>query len=94
MGHHVGSETVSVIEDKVAAILRLPEPTTKKLVQSFLGMCNFYHAYLPNFAEIAAPLTELTKAKFGNKISLNNEKRASFIALKKLLASPLTLTTP
>ena len=94
LGHHVGSETLSVIEDKVTAILKLPEPTTKKLVRSFLGMCNFYHVYLQNFAEIAAPLTELTKAKFGNKISLNDEQRASFIALKKLLASPQTLTTP
>jgi hypothetical protein len=94
LGHHVGSGTLSVIEDKVAAISRLPEPTSKKAVRSFLGMCNFYRTYIPNYSELALPLTDLTKAKGCNKFTLNDEQRASFETLKKALSNPETLASP
>ena len=92
LGHRVGSGEMSVIGAKVAAIVNLLEPTSKKQVRSFLGMCNFYRVYLPKYSELALPLTALTKAKVGNKFSLNEEKRAAFIALKGALSSPQTLS--
>jgi hypothetical protein len=94
LGHHVGSGTLSVIESKVDAIMKLPEPTSKKLVRSFLGMCNFYSTYLPGYSEIALPLTDLTKARVGNKFTLNAEQRSAFDALKRLLSHPQTLASP
>ena len=57
-------------------------------------MCNFYRIYLPRYSEVALPLTELTKAKAGNKFTLNDDQRASFVALKALLSSPRTLASP
>ena len=94
LGHHVGSGSMSVVDAKVAAIMNLPEPTSKKLVRSFLGMCNFYRTYLPRYSEVALPLTELTKAKAGNKFTLNDDQRTSFVALKALLSSTRTLASP
>ncbi len=49
LGHNVGSGSLSVQESKVAAIVSLPEPTSKKLVRSFLGMCAFYKNYIANY---------------------------------------------
>ena len=49
LGHIVGSGGISVVHDKVEAIKSLPEPTTKKLLRGFLGMCGYYRAFLPFF---------------------------------------------
>jgi len=38
-----------------------PRPKTKKQLRSFLGMVGFYRQSIPNFAEIAVPLTGLTQ---------------------------------
>ena len=60
IGHIVGSGQRSVDLGKVLAIKAIPEPHTKKLLRSFLGMCNFYRAYT-QYSSIAYLLTELTK---------------------------------
>src|SRR5258708_4060815 len=61
LGHIVGSGSISVVQDKIEAIRKLPEPHNKKLLRGFLGMCSYYRTFLPHFAQVAAPLTELTK---------------------------------
>ncbi len=48
---------------RVEAILRSPKPRTKKEVRSFLGLVGWYRLFIPDFATIAAPLTDaLSKA--------------------------------
>ena len=42
---------------KIEAISLWEAPTTVKGVRSFLGFANFYHRFIKNFAEVAAPLT-------------------------------------
>ena len=40
-----------------------PLPTTKKQMQSFLGLCNFFRNFVPGYASLAKPLYESTNAK-------------------------------
>ena len=94
IGHLIGSGTKAVLQDKVEAIRALPEPHTKKLLRSFLGMCGFYRSYIPKFSDIARPLTEMTKNRHANNLRFNEEQRASFLALKKHLCESTTLYTP
>ncbi len=65
----------------------MPEPTTKKLLRSFLGTCNFYKNYVKNYSAISFPLTELTKDKFSNNISFNDTERKAFNDLKNALCN-------
>ena len=44
---------------KVAAVVDWPAPQGHKDVQRFMGMANYYAAYVQNFASIAAPITDL-----------------------------------
>ena len=46
---------------KLAGISKWPEPKTVKQVRSFLGFAGFYRKFIGNYAEIMAPLTNLTK---------------------------------
>ena len=51
---------------KLRAILDAPVPSNVKQVQSYLGLCNFYSRFIPNFAHCMSPLYALLKkdAKF------------------------------
>ena len=45
---------------KIEKIQSWPIPRTTKHVQQFLGLANYYHHFIQNFAEIATPLYQLT----------------------------------
>ena len=61
LGHVVGSGVLRPDESKTEKILQVSTPTTKKQVRSLLGLLSFYRRYIPGFASVAAPLTDLTK---------------------------------
>ena len=61
LGHKVGKGEVAMEEEKLERIQDAPAPTTRKQVRSFLGLAGFYRKFIPNYAEITAPLTDLTK---------------------------------
>ncbi len=46
---------------KISGIKDWPLPKTVTDVRSFLGFCNFYRAFIRDFANIARPLNQLTK---------------------------------
>ena len=94
IGHFIGSGTKTVVQDKVEAIRAIPEPHTKKLLRSFLGMCGFYRMYIPNFSEVARPLTEMTKNRQANHLKFNETQRAAFLSLKTLLCESTVLYSP
>ena len=56
LGHKVTRDGIAPMSERVEAILKFPTPNTKKQLQSFLGMVNFYHRFLPNIAETLVPL--------------------------------------
>ena len=48
---------------KLEAVNNYPKPVCKKDVRAFLGLTGYYRRFVPHFATIAEPLTELTKGK-------------------------------
>ena len=66
LGHIVGNGQVRPEEMKLQAVREFPTPTTKKRVQAFLGLTGYYRKFIPDYAEITAPLTDLTKKNAPN----------------------------
>ena len=94
LGHRIGNGILTIPEIKIAPILSIPEPNTKSKLRSFLGMCGFYRQYIPNFATISYPLTELTKKRKSNQIVFTEQERNSFIQLKDSIKSASNLHSP
>lgn len=56
LSHEVTKNGILPSRERVAAIENFPKPTSVKQIQRFLGMVNFYHRFVPNFAQLLAPL--------------------------------------
>ncbi|KIK13406.1 hypothetical protein PISMIDRAFT_18022 [Pisolithus microcarpus 441] len=67
-------------ESKVKAIREWPVPTKVRSVRAFLGLANFYHHFIKNFAWIAHPLNDLTRKD--QPWTWQEEQQHSFNALK------------
>ncbi|XP_054719150.1 uncharacterized protein LOC129228494 [Uloborus diversus] len=91
LGHDVGSGKRSPSEAKLKAVQDFPTPTTKTLIRSFLGLVGYYGRYIPNFSEVAAPLTSALKGRIRKeKVVWTDECEEAFRALKgSLLKSPI-----
>lgn len=61
MGHVISEKGVALNPDRLEAILKMKDPTSKKDVQILLGVVNYVNKYVPNFAIESHPLRELLK---------------------------------
>ena len=82
-------------KDKLKAVKQAPPPKTVHQVRQFLGLVNFFRNHVRNFAQVAGPLTHLTKkdVHWRNGI-LPNEALKAFEALKAALCSEPIVAYP
>ena len=94
LGHIVGSGMHRPYHDKVTAILNIKAPTSKKQLKQFLGMIGYYRLYIMNFAEIALPLTDMTKNNQPQQLQWNATHQCAFDKLKSIICNSPVLRTP
>ena len=99
LGHIVSDQGLSVDPEKVKAITEFKPPREDmkkaakiKLVQSYVGMVNYYRAYVENFAILARPLTELTKKNA--TFCWGPAESQSFEDLRNAMLTAVTLAHP
>lgn len=95
LGHVIRPRRLDISSHTTDAIRGLKALTSLTELRSFLGLCNVFRRFVPNFARLAAPLHQRLKkdqpATFG---SLNEEELNSMNSLKNALISPPVLALP
>lgn len=94
LGHVVGHGMLRPDPGKLNKMIDLQPPRTKKEVRSVLGLIGYYRKFIPQFAALAAPLTDLTKGGAPDKVKWNDHCQSAFINIKKCLSSSPILTLP
>jgi len=92
LGHSVGNGIIAPVAAKVDAILNFPKPVDSKQLRQFLGVIGYYRRYIPNMAQVCAPLTDLLKK--GRVFAWDDLAEEAFVQVKSLLASKPILTPP
>jgi len=94
LGHRIGSGKVSPDDVKVEAIKQFPSPRTKKQIRSFLGLAGYYRKFIPQYATLAAPLSDLTRKSAPEVVHWTPLCEAAFQSLKTALCSSPVLQSP
>ncbi len=92
LGHLVSGRTSRVPEHRIRAVAELAPPKNRKELGTALGTFGFYRRFIERFAEIATPLTELTRKDV--KWDWRAEQQAAFEKLKSAMISPPILRLP
>ncbi|GFT77331.1 retrovirus-related Pol polyprotein from transposon 17.6 [Trichonephila clavipes] len=88
LGFWITKDGIEADQEKISAIQKIPVPTNVKEVQSLLQTCSWFRRYVLNFADIARPLSSLTKKKV--QWHWGPEQQESFETLKmRLVTSPI-----
>ena len=85
LGYVVGSGVVHVNKDKFAAVTDWEPSKDIKGVQQFLGFANYYNRFIPDFAKVAAPISNLLSNQ--KEFKWGTEQQCAFDTLKQLLTS-------
>jgi hypothetical protein len=61
LGHRISARGIVPDPDKVQAIASMPPPANLKHAHTFLRTCSWFGRFIPNFANISKPLSDLLK---------------------------------
>ena len=81
-------------QSKVSAITQMPTPTSKKQVQSFIRVVNYFSKFSVRLSELMKPIRQLSKDKL--PFNWGPEHQEVFKQMKTELPKPpyLQITTP
>lgn len=95
LGYTLSPNGISTSDFKVSAIINFPAPQNVTQLRQLLGMIGWFRRFVPEFASIAKPLTDLLKGGGkSNRISWTVAAENSFSKLKELLTSAPVLKLP
>ena len=92
LGHQVSASGIRPNPKLIECIMEWKRPRNRREVQQYLGLCNYYRRFIPEFSDTAAPLTELTSKHVDFRWSEAAEE--SFLGLKNALCSAPILAFP
>ena len=90
--HLISGEGIKPLPEKLESIKEMPPPTTPKEVKQFLGLIGYYRKFVPRFADVARPLTNLTRPD--QPFEWSDKYQTSFELLKEALIKEPILRFP
>jgi len=83
LGYTVSQAGVGTDLEKITAVKDWPVPQNLRQCRAFIGLCQYYRRFVPNFSRIASPLHALTKK--GARFEWTAECQSAFDQLKEKL---------
>lgn len=93
LGLIINSEGCTIDREKIQSILDFKVPQNIKELQSFVGLFQYYRNYIPNLAEISAPLYQLQTVETKN-FKWTPECQQAYDRLKTELSNAVLLHFP
>ena len=78
----------------LAKSLRLSDQRPRRIVAVYSGWWIFYRRYIPNCAQIIAPITDLTRSRASKIVKWGDRQEWAFNEIKHLLSSEPILKLP
>ena len=94
VGHQIMQGKLQTRQQLIEKIATAKLPVTVKNVRSFLGLTGYYRKFVPHYADVAAPLVQLTRKGQPQVIVWSEESKVAFEKLKSLLCSAPVLRLP
>jgi hypothetical protein len=97
LSHTITKDSIIPSQERIQAILDIPQPTTLTQANKFIGKIGWYRKFIPKFAEIAAPIhkvTNKTKIKKKEFYWRDDQIRAANKLKQILTEEPLVLKYP
>ncbi|SPC60765.1 uncharacterized protein UHOD_11147 [Ustilago sp. UG-2017b] len=92
LGFVVSDQGVSMDPSKTEVITNWPVPKSVHDVQVFLGFCNFYRKFIPQYSRTAYPLTQLLRKEAQSApFAWNNEAQHAFEQLRSAFGTDTIL---
>ena len=94
LGHIISGDGIEMDDEKTKAIDEWPMLKTVREVRQFMGLASYYRRFVPGFASVTGPLTDLTKKdrSIQGRITMGTKELASFAKIKELMtAAPIML---
>ncbi|GFU44294.1 transposon Tf2-8 polyprotein [Trichonephila clavipes] len=85
LGHVIQNGIIQLSAEKTVSVCNFPEPKNAKDVQSFLGLTGYFRKYIPSYAMIARPLSDLLRGT--NPFEFGHAQKIAFQNLKKALSN-------
>jgi len=92
LGYVIWPEQIEKDPEKTAAVWDWSTSMRLKEVQAFLELVNYYWKFVPNYSQIAEPLTQLTQKT--EKWHWDQKQEEAFSALKESLSETAHLVIP
>jgi hypothetical protein len=92
LGHIVSDLGISIDPERIVSILNLPAPTSKKEIQSFMGVNNFVHRFFPDLFMMVKPIHNLLKKD--HPFSWTDDVENAFEGIKKTISFSPVLANP
>lgn len=94
LGYLLTEEGLTANPERVQPILEYKRPLTVKELRRLVGLITWYRRFIPNAAEILAPLTDMAKGDNKWSIQWTDEAEQAFEKAKEALISPAILAAP
>ncbi|XP_043501575.1 uncharacterized protein LOC122523751 [Polistes fuscatus] len=85
LGHVIVNGRNRPSRGKTEAVMKFPQPSSVKQIQSFLGLTGFFRKFIANYSLIARPLTDLLKADV--KFEFGEKQKEAVEQLKRALSN-------